>query len=187
MSSRPPIEWTRSRATPPALYVPPAAGDALGDFLCWYGAHGPAWPAAPIGALSCLGGLPALTLYRAGAFQVQLFLFPAGTDVPEHRHPNVDTIEMHVAGALDFRVAGEPTVPRDFLADRRAAAGAVDVSRWWGRGVRVRPGAWHSLAVGAGGGAFLSVQHWLCGSAGESVGRDWEGRPVNARHALELA
>lgn len=177
--------WIRSGASPAPEFQPPPeslceGGDALAAFLRWYGDHGPAWPMAPQNGLWFTGGLPGLTLYQAGAFQVQLFIFPAGTEVPEHRHPHVDTIELRVAGDFDFRVAGISSIPLDFLADRRGP-----VSRWWGRGVRVRPGDWHDLSVGASGAAFLSVQHWLQGEP-STVGLDWEGRPVNKLHAEAL-
>lgn len=179
----PRLEWERSGATPAAAFVP-ASAEPLIEFMRWYGAHGPAWPMPPGDGLWFTGGLPGVTLYCAGAFQVQLFIFPAGTEIPEHRHPHVDTVECHVAGDADFRVevggALVPAVPARFLHDRRAS-----VSRWWGRGVRVRPATWHELSVGAAGAAFLSVQHWLAG-APSSVGLDWEGRPVNARHGAAL-
>ena len=146
------------------------------EFLIWYGSNGPAWPAPPVGGLWFTAGLPGLTLYAFGQFQVQLFIFPAGTEVPMHRHPNVDTIEMNVAGNYDFRVGGVSAIPMEFVMDRRNG-----LSRWWGRGVRVLPDAWHDLSVYDEGAAFLSIQHWLRGEP-TTVGLDWEGAPVNELH-----
>lgn len=173
-------EWMRSGATPAPSFAAPASGDVLLDFLRWYGEHGPAWPMAAADGLAWAGNLPGVTLYRSGAFQVQLFIFPAGTVVPPHRHPNVDTIEMHVAGDYDFRVGGVSAIPLFHLHDRRGP-----VSRWWGRGVRVRPGDWHDLTVFDAGACFLSVQHWLRGTP-SSVGEDWEGQPANPEHGAQL-
>lgn len=175
------LEWQRSHAPAPAEFSPaPGSADPLGDFLVWYGEHGPAFPAAPAAGLWYTAGLPGVTLYSCGAFQAQLFIFPADTIVPEHRHPHVDTIEMHLAGDFDFRVGGLPAIPADHFDDRRGG-----VSRWWGRGVRVRPHVWHDVRVGARGAAFLSLQHWLEGRP-TTVGLDWEGAPVNDRHGSQL-
>lgn len=135
---------------------------------------------APQNGLAWAGNLPGVTLYRAGPFQVQLFIFPAGTVVPPHRHPNVDTIEIYVAGDYDFRVGGISAIPMNHLHDRRNG-----VSRWWGRGVRVGPNDVHDLIVYDAGACFLSVQHWLR-VAPSSVGDDWEGKPANAAHGEQL-
>lgn len=136
---------------------------------------------APADGFCSSGGLLGVTLYRSRQFQVQMFVFPAATEVAPHRHPNVDTIEMHVAGDYDFRVSGVSSIPIDHLQDRRGP-----VSRWWGRGVRVRPTDWHGLSVKSGA-TFLSVQHWLNGVAPTTVGNDWEGEPVNDLHGKELS
>lgn len=170
-----PLNWVSSGATPPAEFVPPVDGDQLLAFLEWYGARGPSLPMAPPNGLEFRpDSLPGVTLYRAGRFQVQLFIFPAGTIVPPHRHPNVDTIEVYVAGDYDFRVGGISAIPMDHLHDYRNG-----VSRWWGRGVRVKPHDTHDLEVFEGGACFLSFQHWLAG-APSSVGLDWVGARPHA-------
>jgi hypothetical protein len=172
-------EWCRSNAVPAPEYCPEKYGENVVDFLRWYGANSPGFPMSPPDGFCSSGGLLGLTLYRSGQFQVQLFLFPAGTVVPPHRHPNVDTIEMHLDGDYDFRVGGVSAIPLDHLHDRRGL-----VSRWWGRGVLVKSSDWHDLTVNTGA-AFLSVQHWLSGTPG-TVGNDWEGEPVNAIHGQEI-
>jgi hypothetical protein len=177
---RPHHEWLRSNAAVPRDFVPSGGGDVLVDFLQWYGANGPAIPMAPAAGLAWAGNLPGVVLYRSGQFQVQLFLFPAGTVVKPHIHPNVDTIESHVSGHYDFRVGGVSAIPLDHLQDRSGPA-----SRWWGRGVRVRPTDWHDLTVFDTGACFLSFQHWLR-SEPSSVGDDWNGEPANPAHAKQL-
>jgi len=135
---------------------------------------------APATGLVWAGNLPGVALYRSGAFQVQLFVFPPNTYVPRHRHPDVDTIEIYVAGDYDFRVGDISAIPLNHLHDRRNG-----VSRWWGRGVRVGPNDWHELQVFEAGACFLSVQHWLRDEP-SSVGNDWDGQPVNDGHAKQL-
>lgn len=178
-------EWMRSGAEPDLPFVPPTSGDALGAFLRWYGERGPSFPLPPVDGPFFAGGLAGVSLYREGAFQVELFLFPPGTKVPPHRHPHVDTIEMHVAGDFDFRVTVEgqmvSSIPLEFLHARKDGH-----SRWWGRGVRVRPDTVHELEVGPSGACFLSLQHWI-GRAPTTVGEDWDGRPVNPAHASLIA
>jgi len=173
-------DWISSGATPAPFFIPPAAGDQLAAFYEWYCTNGPSCPMAPESGLAWAGNLPGIVIYRAGQFQVQMFVFPAGCVVPPHRHPGVDTIEAHVAGHYDFRVNGTSAIPLDHLHDRRGT-----VSRWWGRGVRVRPSDWHDLSVFETGACFLSIQHWLRG-APSSVGEDWEGRAANSEHEALL-
>jgi hypothetical protein len=173
-------KWMRSGATPAPRFTPTSSSDPLQGFLEWYCANGPAVAMSPAG-IEWAGNLPGITLYRAGQFQVQQFLFPPGANVPPHRHPHVDTVEMHIAGNYDFRVNGVSAIPLEHLHDRRG-----NVSRWWGRGVRVRPTDWHDLSVYEGGACFLSVQHWLKGQP-SSVGLDWEGQPANEAHGELIA
>jgi hypothetical protein len=161
-------------------YDPPESGDKLLDFLAWFGSEGPSFPMSPLEGMSWAGNLGGVVVYRAGQFQVQLFIFPPGSHVPYHRHPNVDTVEIHVAGHYEFIVNGHPVIPLNHLHDRRGP-----VSRWWGRGVRVRPTDLHSLQVYGAGACFLSIQHWLNGEP-TSVGLDWDGEPSNAGHRTAL-
>lgn len=180
-------EWMRSGAELPPPFDARDIGpslDPLGEFLRWYGERGPAFPLPPEGGPFFAGGLAGVRLYRSGPFQVELFLFPPGTKVPPHRHPHVDTIEMRVDGDFDFRVTVDgrmvSSIPLEFLHDRKDGR-----SRWWGRGVRVRPDTVHELEVGSTGACFLSLQHWLDREP-TTVGEDWEGAAVNAEHEKQI-
>ena len=118
------------------------------------------------------GGIVISTvLCRMGQFQVELFAGPGPGHFPEHRHPNVDSIEVHLTGETNFTIRGCPVVP----PERLAQVGDDGASIFCGFRSRVRPQDAHGATVGPAGGAFLSIQHWLNGVEPTSVGLDWEG------------
>lgn len=112
-----------------------------------------------------------VVLHREAPYQVELISVAPSTDgtlLPDHRHPNVDSIEAYVSGALGFTIRG-------------AVVASSDPTRWAadkpGSVVRVRPTDIHGAYVGAEGAVFLSVQRWLNGVEPSSVGLDWDGPP----------
>ena len=54
------------------------------------------------GAVTRIENVTAILLYRRDQFQVQMFAVPENTIVPEHTHPNVDSIEVYVGGNIMF-------------------------------------------------------------------------------------
>lgn len=124
------------------------------------------------------GGTPAcgLVLYRKPPYQVELFtILPTdnGASSPEHRHPNVDTVEYFLSGRIAFTINGKPVISEESLS-RTASDGASELC---GKMVRVRPRDWHGASHGPEGGSFLSIQRWLHGIEPTSVTIDWEGPP----------
>ena len=173
------LEWTK---VPRNFHDMPDI-DTLGEYLEWFLEHGPSCPMTPADGLTFIGNGPGIVLHRDCQFQTQLFFAFPNSKIPEHRHPNVDSIEVNIAPCdLFFYVEGLPSIPHEALYEMRHG-----VSRWWGRGVRVRPNQFHHLEVGRTGGAFLSVQHWLNGKRPTSVDDDWEGQPMNFAHKEVLA
>lgn len=124
------------------------------------------------------GDVRSVVLYRSGAFQAELFIVKPGGKFPdEHRHPNVDSYEVHVWGDIPLFVNGQPAAPIGLQClDGRT----VDLTR-------VRETDWHGAEVFVEGGAFLSLQYWLNGIEPTSVGLDWEGNPVSTVHELGLS
>lgn len=175
------MRWT-PRPSLPIPFEPLETGDVLAAYLRWFLTNGPSCPMVPANGLVFFGNGPGIVLHRDGQFQTQLFFGLPNTKIPKHRHPNVDSIEVHIGPCdLFFYVEGIPAIPHEFLHHERNG-----VSRWWGRGVRVRPNQSHHLEVGPGGGAFLSSQHWLNGRRPSSVDLDWDGDPMEAGHAEAL-
>lgn len=112
-------------------------------------------PLEPMRTYTTPGGVvQGVCLYRNGPWQVELFSVQPNGAFPPHRHPNVDSIEVHLSGDLRLTVRGK-------LAKRIT---------------RIRPRDWHGGTSGPGG-TFLSVQRWLNDVAPTSVGLDWEGPP----------
>ncbi|HEY8554245.1 MAG TPA: hypothetical protein VIL43_06880 [Burkholderiales bacterium] len=121
------------------------------------------------------GRVEGITLFRRGQFQVELFNNPPdphGSGFPEHRHPNVDSIEFFLAGEIDFTIRGK-ALPRDVVYGV-AEDGAA---RLCGTVRRVRPTDYHGATVGTKGGVFMSIQQWLNGVPPSSVVLDWIGPP----------
>lgn len=111
--------------------------------------------------VACDGNLYAVVLFRYQQFQVQLFIVKPGTVVPEHAHPEVDSFEVYLGGDIAFTLNGEPCNEQV---------------------IRVKPDAWHGATIGARGGAFLSVQHWLNGRAPSTVADSWRARGDERRN-----
>lgn len=106
------------------------------------------------------GPVKSAIIHRAPPFQVEfLVVRPGKGAAPLHRHPDVDSIEVGVAGiGLDFNVNGTlyHMVPGSMLY--------------------VGPTDWHSVSeIPGNGAAFYSIQKWLNGVKPSSVGLNWEG------------
>ena len=121
------------------------------------------------------GPVHGIVLYRKAPFQVELFSGVPGPvrfdDFPEHRHPNVDSIEVLLSGSVAFSLNGDSSPFAGHVSEVAADGASLNC----GKRVRVRPEDWHSAVLGPESGAFLSIQHWLNGVQPTSVGLDWDG------------
>jgi hypothetical protein len=115
-----------------------------------------------------------VVLYRAAPFQVEQFtILPraGGSSFPDHRHPNVDSIEYFMAGEINFRLRGSWVAS----IEDAAAVGSDGASLLCGRRLPVRAEDMHGGRVGDGGAVFLSIQRWLRETPPTSVLLDWAG------------
>lgn len=129
-------------------------------------------------SLSQADGALVSVLYRDDRFQVELCAVTAGTFIPAHVHPNADTIEVSVSGALRLPVNGR-VVDAD-VPDRLLAR----FNRW--RGIRINHDDVHGGAVVPQPGAmFLSIQRWNVGPP-KSVLTDYAGEPLGNMHRSML-
>jgi quercetin dioxygenase-like cupin family protein len=104
------------------------------------------------------GAVKSVVVYRDPPYQVELFMIRAGLGaVDAHRHPQVDSIEVGIFGAMGFVVNGKTY---EMLPGSR---------------LRVGPRDWHSTVNLPVGAAFYSVQKWDDGVVPSSVGLNWEG------------
>lgn len=112
-------------------------------------------------------------VYRDDTYQVELCSVPPGLVIPDHVHPNADTIEVSIAGALRLHVNGvDPFAGMpDALVARR--------NKW--RGLRINHDDVHGTTVGEPGALFFSIQRWL-GCPPRSVLTDYVGLPLGEQH-----
>lgn len=112
-------------------------------------------------------------LHRDGAYQAELFSFgatPRGGSFAEHRHPDVDSVELYLSGDIEFNVV------------RRGRNEKY-------RGIRNAP-LWitaedfHGGKIGPAGATFVSLQRWRTGIALSSIGHNWIGDPHETATAL---
>jgi quercetin dioxygenase-like cupin family protein len=117
------------------------------------------------------GALVALVC-REGVYQVELCAVPGGLVIPDHTHPQADTIEVGLAGALRLRVNGVDPFEGlpDALIERR--------NRW--RGLRINHDDVHGTTVGQPGAMFFSIQRWR--GEPRSVLTDYAGEPLGPQH-----
>lgn len=135
------------------------------------------------GAVSKIENVTGILLYRMGQFQVQMFAVPEGTIIPEHTHPNVDSIEVYMGGNIHFSHSGKYSYDADML---RASASPLGLAKKRGNLIRVRPNDVHGGVFGKGGGVFLSVQHWLNGVKPHCVAADYDGITMGEHHLANV-
>lgn len=118
-----------------------------------------------MGSIHEFGVINGIVLHRAGQFQVELFIVQSGTELPSHGHPDIDSLEVHLGGDIDFLLEG-----------RSVLRGAMR-NKMRGHIIRVLPNQDHGARIGSTGGSFLSIQRWLNGVPPTSVGLNWSGPP----------
>lgn len=116
------------------------------------------FPASPVVHTS---EVTAIVVFRDPPFQAQLVILKPNGVLPSHRHPNVDSYELPVAGDGHLEINGR---------ERRLP-------------IRIRPQDFHGGRAGPEGFMFLSVQRWENGIPPTDVGTDWIGEPIDEIHA----
>lgn len=157
--------------------------DDLEKFADWFLKNSTVIAGVPLhGAVSRIEDVTSVLMYRDAPFQVQMFIVPPNYIIPEHTHPNVDSIEVYMGGQIRFSHGGKWMVSEDEfnLANEGGCPQAA------GRTIRVRPHDLHGGIFGAGGGVFLSVQHWLNGMEPHCVAADYDGVVMGPHHLASV-
>lgn len=142
----------------------PPSGDAdIRAYAAWWNRHRPI--RVPDDGVRVYDGVYGVTLHRHGPFQAQLFIVAPNRGSPRHAHPNIDSLELGIAGADTF------------VSDRNYRFKNL---------ICVAPNEFHTAAADEKGGAFISFQKWLNGVAPSSVELDWIGEPIDHGHASQL-
>lgn len=155
--------------------------DRLTKFANWWMASRPLKPPLE-GAHSRVGANSGLVLYRDAPFQVQIFICDPNSDITDHVHPDVDSIQVYIAGDMWFRKNGAPLVLPEHVVDR-----GDGVSQLTGIMHRVLPTDLHGAAIGPRGGTFITIQEWLNGVAPTGVHLNWDGPALSEAHGADLA
>lgn len=149
------------------------------SFTDWFLVNMPPIWAMPFGpCVWKVEDVTALLLYRQPPYQVQLFIVPPGYVIPEHTHPNVDSMEVYVGGDIRFSHGGK------FVIQEEAFREAGPYGTWTKRGMRIRvkPNDLHGGLFGPHGGVFLSSQLWLNGVTPHCVSADYTGVVMGPHH-----
>ncbi len=117
-------------------------------------------------------------LYRKPPHQVQLFVVPPHYIIPEHTHPNVDSMEVYIGGDGKFSLHG-----RWVMSDESLTVPS-QYGTWQHRGgrIRVKPNELHGAKYGPLGGVFMSSQYWLNGVEPHCVSADYSGGVMGPHH-----
>jgi quercetin dioxygenase-like cupin family protein len=139
--------------------------DDLAQFKTWWENTRPINTPA-VNSLSHVAETHGVVLYRQAPYQVELFNVKPNSEIPAHRHPNVDSFEVFLGGDIDFMCNGE----------------------WYGQNqigasIRVYPSSLHGGKFGKRGGCFLSIQKWLNDVEPKFVGDDWNDEANNQSYA----
>jgi hypothetical protein len=131
---------------------------------------------APDNPIRNYGSVTTIVLHREGQFQTELVIsHPNSPEWPgEHRHPNVDSIEIEVYDCHGLTRNGEVVTKPDLVHHGRYL-------------VHLLPTDLHGSKANLNGISLLSCQKWLNGVAPSSVGLDWAGVPVHAKHSDLIA
>ncbi len=129
---------------------------------------------APL-AIYNAGQVVTMVVDRDGPFQAELVVLKPGGGFPyEHRHPNVNSFEVHFCGFTPLTINQRP-------AHMRAIRRPTDPDGAPLFLVRVKATDWHGAELSREGGSFFSVQEWF-DAAPTSVLLNWEGQPISTEH-----
>lgn len=153
--------------------------DDLDQFAIWFSHQTPV-PLAPFDAVTFVGEFAQLTLIRQPPYQVQVCLCRPNSIIPEHRHPDVDTILVYVAGEILLTIDGKEAV-REAEIKINPDGRCSHLGMSW----RLKPGVLHGAKIGAAGAAFMTIQKWVLGEP-KSVELNWVGPPLGADHIVPI-
>jgi hypothetical protein len=120
----------------------------------------------------------ALSVFRTGQYQVELYIIKPNTLTPVHSHPNIESISVYLTGNMEFRQADGTFA--DLSAYQTEKPNGTHRLQWMKADTNY--GTPHAVKTGEEGGAFLIFEKWLVGTP-TSVAVSWEGELVGEEHA----
>ena len=152
--------WCNAR-----VFKPPAVGG-----ISFGGVYSDGEQTAPRHATS-------IVLYRDTPFQVVLIFMHPNSFLPDHTHPNVESIAVHLTGDMAYRRNGvveehwDSTVAT--TSGRKHTVKPDGTSVNFGQMQAVYCGLTHGGQFGPQGEVFLSIERWLKGEPGH-VHENWK-------------
>ena len=110
-------------------------------------------------------------IYRDNEFQVEHLIYPPNSEVPEHVHPDIDSLGIFLSGDVMFKLFGHPVHTWE-----ESECTPEGNSSSLGRVVPIPHTTPHSVSIGPRGGHFLSVQEWMNGRQPSAVSQNWQFR-----------
>lgn len=147
-----------------------AINDDLHDFAEWWIANGSYMPQSSIQTDNHM----IQKIYCKFPFQVEMVFSKGGVVIPNHVHPNGDSIEVGVFGGVRLSVNGEDPYP--FVSDDRLS----EFTRM--RGLRINSTDLHGGKVLDNGACFLSIQKWKIEPSSFLI--DYVGPELDDKHKL---
>jgi hypothetical protein len=102
--------------------------------------------------------------------QIQQFLFRPNTEIVEHSHPHVESIEIYVCGDMRLTLDGKEAMTYEGTKDMPDGTCPKN-----GGMLYLPKGSVHGGSIGPRGGCFLSVQLWEEGIKPKPIHLDWHG------------
>ena len=122
-----------------------------------------------------------ICLYRIGQFQVELVTVKPNTNVPKHRHPNVESSAVYINGDFGSGDDIKGLLYYDKLQKERNGTHALFMKAKKD-GYLGEP---HFATVFDKGAAWLSFERWE-NKEPSTVLLDWEGEPLDETHRKML-
>ena len=141
--------------------------DPVEDFKMWYMNNRILRPPLDSNMIVADNFYNTATLFSDGQFQVELVIAKPHSRSPQHRHPNMDAMEVYLGGHLALTVNDEINLSHEMAKERNDGASSMLYES-----IRIRPEDWHGGSSGRFGGMFLSIQHWQNGVKPTSVVKD---------------
>lgn len=127
-----------------------------------------------------VGRLEGVTVFENYPFKVQIWICPPRINVPDHCHPNIDSIVVHLEGEIYLRVNGKDFITPEIIKRMELKGESID-----GKHFHIKPGMVHGFSTGPNGGVFMNIEKWT--GKMTSAELDWIGEPINESHAKKIS
>ena len=128
-----------------------------------------------------VGDHTSCTLFRKGAYQVELVIVQPNSITHAHSHPDVDNYLVYLTGST-LMYQGKTILGKEQGHETEKNGKAFAYMNK----IRLKPNDVHGAEAGPRGSSFLSIQKWLSGTAGQSIGNNWNGKPLAEDHKTKL-